>query len=674
MLAQPLFSVLSANATFFAIRGSRPWDIITFALVLTVVPAAILFALEFLVALIAARAQRVLHLVLVALLVAVGALWALKHSGHAHTSSAIVIALVLGVLGALIYWRARPARLFVSVLTPAPMLFLIGFLFFSPVTKLVTGSGASVALADIHSRTPVVMIVLDEFSVTGLMGPDGRIDASRFPNFAALSREGYWFRNTSSVHDHTESAVPAILTGDFPAKGALPIFADHRQNLFTLLGRDYRVHATELTHLCPPKVCPEQAPKSFTGRMGSLASDLKVVYLHTIAPQRLEADLPPINLAWLNFGQGGAGGGVDNAVEQAASLDDRHAAFERFLRGVAPSSKPTLNFIHLLLPHVPYEYLPSGHAYDPGVEIPGLQFLDSWTDLPAVVRAHQRYLLQVAYVDRLVGELIHRLRATGTYDPSLVVVTADHGVGFQFHGNRRYVTPQDVHEIAPVPLFVKLPGQHRGRTVTTHLQTIDILPTIADILHVHIPWHVDGHSAFAPGADRRQVVIYSSTNPTITIPTGSLDARRAAALRQQDAVFPPARGISGLFDIGPHRELVGKRVADLRVSLARGSSATIDQARALGAVRPSGPYVPARITGTIAGKDATQDHDLAIAVNGRIAAVSNAWNSGTGVSYDALVPESALREGANRVEVLAVSGGTGNLALERLAATPSDGR
>src|SRR3712207_8878074 len=41
----------------------------------------------------------------------------------------------------------------------------------------------------------------------------------------------------------------------------------------------------------------------------------------------------------------------------------------------------------------------------------------------------QRLLLQSTYTDRLIGQLLDRLRATGLWDRALLVVTADHGTG-----------------------------------------------------------------------------------------------------------------------------------------------------------------------------------------------------------------------------------------------------
>ena len=51
---------------------------------------------------------------------------------------------------------------------------------------------------------------------------------------------------------------------------------------------------------------------------------------------------------------------------------------------------------------------------------------DPW----AVVQAQQRYLLQAAMVNRILGRLIDRLRQAGLYERSLIIVTADHGMSF----------------------------------------------------------------------------------------------------------------------------------------------------------------------------------------------------------------------------------------------------
>ena len=69
-VAQPLFSLLSGDSEFFAIRGSGTTELLLFAIVLTFVAPLPLLALEGLAGLAGRRLRRGVHLVLVALLLA----------------------------------------------------------------------------------------------------------------------------------------------------------------------------------------------------------------------------------------------------------------------------------------------------------------------------------------------------------------------------------------------------------------------------------------------------------------------------------------------------------------------------------------------------------------------------------------------------------------------------
>ena len=114
------------------------------------------------------------------------------------------------------------------------------------------------------------------------------------------------------------------------------------------------------------------------------------------------------------------------------------------------------------MPHEPWIYLPSGHQSRPAGEdpIPDLNHDVGFDDPDLTEQNHLRHLLQVGYTDRLVGELLDRLERTGLLERALVVVTADHGYSFRVGvKSRRLISDDNVEEIAPVPLFVKAPGQ-----------------------------------------------------------------------------------------------------------------------------------------------------------------------------------------------------------------------
>ena len=91
----------------------------------------------------------------------------------------------------------------------------------------------------------VVMIVMDEFPLASLLDGKGHIDTSLYPNFAALAHDGSWYRNNTTVAPHTTTAVPAILTGRYPNDSGVPIAAEYPHNIFTLLGKQYRMNVHE---------------------------------------------------------------------------------------------------------------------------------------------------------------------------------------------------------------------------------------------------------------------------------------------------------------------------------------------------------------------------------------------------------------------------------------------
>ena len=99
------------------------------------------------------------------------------------------------------------------------------------------------------------------------------------------------------------------------------------------------------------------------------------------------------------------------------------------------------------------------------------------------------------------------MERAGIWKRALVVITADHGYAFEVGvATRRRTTSSNIEELAPVPLFIKAPGQRRGRTIRSYVRTVDIVPTIADILNVSPGYHVDGSSAFSRASRRRRHV------------------------------------------------------------------------------------------------------------------------------------------------------------------------
>src|SRR5690606_8678174 len=63
-------------------------------------------------------------------------------------------------------------------------------------------------------------------------------------------------------------------------------------------------------------------------------------------------------------------------------------------------------------------------------------------------------------------------------------------------------------ELAWVPLLIKAPGQAQGRVDDRNWQHVDLLPTLAELAGLDVPWPVDGVSglgAARTGSDKRFV-------------------------------------------------------------------------------------------------------------------------------------------------------------------------
>ena len=649
-VAQPLFDLLGRNPEFFATRGSPPKDIVVFALLVTFAMPLALIGVEWLAGLAGDAVAWAFHLSCVAVLVAAIGLQAISLAG---TVPALALALALGAAAALAYVRLAPARAFLTVLAPAPVVFLALFLLVSDVSDLVFPASADVQAAHIRATAPVVLVIFDEFPVHSLMAADGRIDAELYPNFARLARDATWYRNTASVDQDTPYAVPAILDGRLPRQDRLPVAADHPRNIFSLLGDRYELHVREdATALCAPSLCTDADRLGFRDRMRSLWDDLILVYAHELLPDDVERELPSVTETWGDFNGGleTSAAVADTRVVRRETKAERYkrihanlaqgrpGRFEEFVSGIEGGRRPRLHLIHILLPHVPFQYLPEGRFYrtSPKEALTGLDGRPGYGSPFVVEQTYQRHLLQLQATDRLLGDLLDRLHEVGIYDRAVVGVVADHGISFRLGHDRRLVRRGNVQDIAPVPFLLKAPGQTSGRISDRPLQTIDVLPTIADLLGVDIPWEVDGRSALAPPRPRRREIIAKKFKHTYPVDTPGFESAKRAALARKLRLFG-----ANIYAFGPRPDLIGDRVSP------GGKQVAVD---------PASGFVPSHVAGSIPGGPRGGGRTLAVAVNGRVVATGLTFTleGDDQEQYSVIVPERAFRAGENRVQLFLV--------------------
>jgi hypothetical protein len=289
------------------------------------------------------------------------------------------------------------------------------------------------------------------------------------------------------------------------------LHTEYPDNLFTLFGRYYDVTAHEtISQLCPPRHCTPAAGNPQQSGLRGVVGDSARVLKQILQPYDAAFD-PALFVDQTRPRQE-----LDPRPKDTAAADFRFkqagrnqpARFDDFLHGLRPSERPALHFLHLLLPHQPWRYLPSGNEYN--FKTFGGAFRSDRLPAPVVELAHQQHLLQLAYTDGLVGQVIGKLKAQHMWDKSLVVMGADHGEGWTPGEPSRALGQRNAPDLMWVPQFIKAPGQDNGTVDDRNWEQVDLLPTIADLAGIPATAALDDRRSFRelrPGSGRLPALV-----------------------------------------------------------------------------------------------------------------------------------------------------------------------
>ncbi|MGZ8735001.1 MAG: sulfatase-like hydrolase/transferase, partial [Acidimicrobiia bacterium] len=551
-VAQPTLDIVSKDATgVFVTRDATAMQIVGFAAIVVLLPTIVLWTVEVILGAIIAR--RAVHACLCAGLIGIITIEVVKQAASFSPALVLAIAVAVGTGGGFCVWHFHLVRLWLRYLAVAPFIVVALFIFSSPVTPVVFGRSPEAASGvRIGSPARVVMVVLDEFPVESLLDGNGHVDAALFPNFAALERGSTWYRNNTTVSPSTESAVPALLTGDYVTNElATPVASQYPENLFTLLGGAYRMNVHEpFTRLCPKSLCAgTKAEPGSGGGISGMLEDAASVWRKYASPEPTPT--------------------VQPVLRTALSSDESLETVRKFVESLRPASAAQLDFVHVLLPHSPWQFLGDGQNYGPerrptvpGILTPELR----WRDEFAATSMRQRHLLQVQVADALLGRIVDKLRRIGAYDESLLIVTADHGATFTAGQQLRGLSQTAYPEVMWTPLFVKASDAREGTIDDTSVRSIDVLPTIADHLDITLPWQTDGRSALSERRSEGRLRISSTIWDEEPPPAGSdfheFDgaAGFARVLRARAGDGGASDGLQ-LYRTGPFGRLVGTPAA-----------------------------------------------------------------------------------------------------------------
>jgi hypothetical protein len=522
-IAEPVLTIFGADpGTFYFHTIESRELIILYALSVAFLPPLILWIFSLVIGLVNRGFAAVVHYLFVG---ALAALWLIQLLTWNYSINVPAVIVALSLLGGIIfiyaYIKLPMLQGWLQMTAIAPVIMVGFFLIFSDVSGIMRKAEPDVSIASSGEKLPpILFIILDEFPTVALLDENGSLDGKRFPNLSKFADQATWYRHYTVLSGETVTSVPTILTGNDPrlAPANLNSFP---QNLFTLLAPTHYLTAfEELTRLCDLPECslgrpgksierpepqiaeflsktlslvlrrisldPEEAP-----RQDDFQEKIKVV--KTLKKDREK----PKDREQPKDGEKSKGkplAGFFSKNNQAGKAQEKTGRLDEFMDTFV-NHLPAIYYLHLQLPHAPWRFYANGELYElPYKRTPfAIMNFDGGEWLRRLT--YFRFLQQVEYTDALLGEVFSKLESMGMLDQMLVVVTADHGRSFKANTSIRRLTPRAIDHIAYAPLLVKRPHQEQGSVDDSNMMAYDIVPTIADILGIEIPWEVTGFPA-----------------------------------------------------------------------------------------------------------------------------------------------------------------------------------
>jgi choline-sulfatase len=111
---------------------------------------------------------------------------------------------------------------------------------------------------------------------------------------------------------------------------------------------------------------------------------------------------------------------------------------------------------------------------------------------------HGLYQEEIRYVDRQFGRFLHALEEMDLLEETVILLTSDHGEGFD-PGRRRITHAGRLHEdLVHVPLIWSGPGLPEGAVAEAPVSLLDVAPTVLALANLEAPATMMGQSLFEP--------------------------------------------------------------------------------------------------------------------------------------------------------------------------------
>ena len=371
---------------------------------------------------------------------------------------------------------------------------------------------ASISLSAFGAEKPnVLFIISDDLTATALSCYGNKV--CKTPNIDRLASQGTRFTKAYCQGTYCGPSRASFMSGYYPhaikmlgygsprpAIGERATWAQHFKN-----NGYHTARVSKIFHMGVPGGIEKGTdgaddPASWTERFNSAGPEWKAPGDGETLENNADGRKP------------GPVGGNTFVVVEADGDDLVHSDGKTAAKAVElikqHKDKPFFLGVGFVRPHVPFvaprkdytDFLPYTKMQLP----PKLK--EDWADIPKAginyktsknmkmdVRRQKKavggYYASVAFMDRMVGQVLDGLKEAGLDDNTIVIFTSDHGYHLGEHDFWAKVSLHD--ESAAVPLIIRMPGK-KPAVCHSLVELLDLYPTLSNLCGLKVPGRLQG--------------------------------------------------------------------------------------------------------------------------------------------------------------------------------------
>ena len=371
---------------------------------------------------------------------------------------------------------------------------------------------ASISLSAFGAEKPnILFIISDDLTATALSCYGNKV--CKTPNIDRLASQGTRFTKAYCQGTYCGPSRASFMSGYYPhaikmlgygsprpAIGERATWAQHFKN-----NGYYTARVSKIFHMGVPGGIEKGTdgaddPASWTERFNSAGPEWKALGDGETLENNADGRKP------------GPVGGNTFVVVEADGNDLVHSDGKTAAKAVElikqHKDKPFFLGVGFVRPHVPFvaprkDY--TGFLPYSKIQLPP-KLKDDWADIPKAginyktsknmkmdVRRQKKavggYYASVAFMDRMVGQVLDGLKETGLDEKTIVIFTSDHGYHLGEHDFWAKVSLHD--ESAAVPLIIRMPGK-KPAVCHSLVELLDLYPTLSNLCGLKVPERLQG--------------------------------------------------------------------------------------------------------------------------------------------------------------------------------------